>query len=273
MPNEPPLLTLTTDFGLVDEYVGVMKGVILARAPRATIVDLCHHVPPQDIRHGALLLHAARRYFPAGALHVAVVDPGVGSSRRIVLLCTESAIFLAPDNGLLTPILQEPGLQKAYAVDNAELFLHPISRTFHGRDIFAPVAAALMNGLTPDAAGPAIDPELLQRIHFPLPLIDETALTISGEIIAVDHFGNLVSNITSSHLAALGIPPRRLEVCCNAQPLGYIRHTYSEGKPGEPLALIGSRGTVEIAARNANAAVLLRASIGARVELSPAGEA
>ncbi|MEW6595522.1 MAG: SAM-dependent chlorinase/fluorinase [Thermodesulfobacteriota bacterium] len=270
MAGDPPLITLTTDFGLSDEYVGVMKGVLAGRAPLARIIDLCHAVPPQDIRHAAYLLAASWRYFPAATLHVVVVDPGVGSDRRVILLDTGHGRFLAPDNGVLTLLLDGPGQRQAHRVTDQALFLTPLSATFHGRDIFAPVAAALANGADPATLGPALDPSTLIRLPLPQPHIDAAGRTASGEVVAIDHFGNLVTNLHRSHLSALAIGPERTAVHLDGRCLGTIRATYAEVAPGEALALIGSRDMLEIAVCQGNAAAHLQAAIGSRICLAPA---
>lgn len=268
MPADLPLITLTTDFGLADEYVGVMKGVIACRAPQARVIDLCHAVPPQDIRHAAYLLQASWRYFPPATLHVVVVDPGVGSERRVVLLTMDHGRFLAPDNGVLTPLLDEPDC-RAHAVTNSALFLAPLSSTFHGRDLFAPVAAALATGTPPAAAGPALDPSALVRLPIAQPRIDPAAGTVDGEVVAIDRFGNLITNLSRACLAALADHPGPPLVSLDGRPLGTIRRAYADAAPGEALALFGSRDTLEIAINQDHAARNLGAAIGSRVRLAP----
>ena len=268
MPSEPLLITLTTDFGLTDEYVGVMKGVILSRAPHAVVVDLCHHVPAQDIRHAALLLAASYRYFPATALHVAVVDPGVGTDRRLILLCTEHGRFLAPDNGLLTPVLQQTTTHTAYAVTNQALFLKERSSSFHGRDIVAPVAAALVAGLSPAKVGPVLDPGDLVRIALPTAEIDERTRAIHGEVMLIDHFGNLITNITAAQVTALASQADRLSVAVANHAIGPLQRAYGDAPPGSLLALIGSRRVLEITVNSGNAALLLQTPPGTPVTVS-----
>jgi S-adenosylmethionine hydrolase len=268
MAVDPPFITLTTDFGLADEYVGVLHGVIAARAPQARIIDLCHTVPPQDLRCAAYLLHASRRYFPPATLHVVVVDPGVGTERRILLLDTDHGRFLAPDNGVLTLLLDEPGLRQAYVVSNQALFLNPVSGTFHGRDIFAPVAAALANGADPASVGPALDASALTRLPLPQPKIDAATGTATGEVVAIDHFGNLLTNLRREHLATLASHLNQIVVSVNDQAVGKIRHSYAAVAFNETVALFGSRGTLEIAVNQGNAALRLQAPIGSRVFLT-----
>lgn len=268
MVAEPPLVTLTTDFGLRDEYVGVMHGVIASRAPQARLIDLCHNVPPQDVRHAAYLLAAAWSYFPTTTLHVVVVDPGVGSERRIILLDTDHGRFLAPDNGVLTLLFGGPGRRQAHCVTNQALFLQPTSTTFHGRDIFAPVAAALANGTAPTDLGPALDLADLTRLPLPQPEIDAIAGTATGEVVAIDHFGNLITNLTADHLAALAPRLDQFRVFLGERAVGTIRATYTEAGSGEPMALIGSRNALEIAVNQGNAARALGATTGSQVRLA-----
>lgn len=268
----PPIITLTTDFGLSDEYVGVMKGVIACRAPEARIIDLCHAVPRQDVRQAAWLLAASWRYFPPTTLHVVVVDPGVGSERRILLLVTDQGRFLAPDNGVLTPLLTAPGRQQLHLVSNEALFLPQRSATFHGRDIFAPVAAALVTGTEPAAIGPAIPATDAVCLALPQPRLDATSGTVEAEVVAIDHFGNLITNCTIAELAALAKAPAQLAVHLNGQPLAGISRTYADAAPGEVVVFIGSRGALEIAVNQGNAAQRLRAAIGSRVHLGPHGK-
>ncbi|HSR36882.1 MAG TPA: SAM-dependent chlorinase/fluorinase [Desulfurivibrionaceae bacterium] len=267
MAADPPIITLTTDFGLRDEYVGVMKGVLAGRAPQARIIDLCHAIPPQDIRHAAYLLQASRRYFPPAALHVAVVDPGVGSARQVVLLDTDHGRFLAPDNGVLTLLLAKPGC-RAHAVTNQALFLQPTSATFHGRDLFAPVAAALANGADPATLGPPIDPSALIRLPLPQPRIDTASSTATGEVVAIDRFGNLITNLQREQLAALTDHLDQLTVHLDDRRIGIIHTTYADAAPDSALALIGSRDSLEIAVNQGNAARELHATIGSHIRLT-----
>lgn len=291
MPGyEPPIITLTTDFGLLDEYVGVMKGMILARAPQARLVDLSHQVPPQDVGRATFILQGALPYFPAGTIHLAVVDPGVGSERRIVLLQSNGHLLLAPDNGLLTPFLPQPVAPgeclpsgsgdrlpdrlpaapapeecRAWQVSNAVLFRPSPSATFHGRDIFAPVAGALAAGLASDQVGPPLAPAELIRLPWPRLAIDRAQRTISGEVIAVDRFGNLITNIDRPAVAALGGPDRPWRIVVKDHRLTGIHRSYHDLPPNQPAALFGSRDTLEIAENCGNAARTLAAGPGDQV--------
>ena len=262
----PCCVTLLTDFGLQDEYVGVMKGVILSLASNAQIVDLCHQVAPQDVRGGALLLAGAYRFFPPGTVHVAVVDPGVGGQRRIVCLRAGGFLFLAPDNGLLTPILtQHPDQVAAWSVENPAYFLQEVSATFHGRDIFAPVAGRLCQGLDPACLGPQIAPGDLAQLPLPRPRV--TSRGIVGQVVHVDRFGNLATNITADLLrqGLAGAPS--LTVRLGDTAISGIATSYHQVPIGQPLALIASRGTLEIAVREGSAAARFQAGVGAEVRV------
>lgn len=256
------IITLTTDFGLSDEYVGVMKGVILSRAPDARIVDLTHAVPPQDIRLAAYIIAAAHKYFPANTLHVIVVDPGVGSNRRIILLQAKGRLFLAPDNGVLTLLLSEKNFQAAFEVTCNHLFLSPVSDTFHGRDIFAPVAAHLAAGLPPEKVGPSLARKELTTLPLPKVHIDSTNNTVSGNVIGIDHFGNLITNIHQEDYRKL--PPalldKKISVVIGNTTIPGIHTSYAIAPPGTLLALFGSRGYLEIACNLGNAAQHLNAA-------------
>lgn len=254
------LVTLLTDFGLRDTYVGVMKGVLFRDAPALrAAVDLTHAVPPQDVRSAAFHLGQAWRWFPAGTVHVAVVDPGVGSGRRILVARQDGHAFLAPDNGLLDPLLGPDASVRA--LDVARHALSPgrrPSRTFHGRDVFAPVAARLASGLDPDEAGPPAG----ERVRLELaPPEDRGAEGIRGCVVCVDHFGNLVTNLPRELLAG-GAGRWELEAAGRRAPLV---GTYAEAERGELLALVDSYELVELAVRDGSAAERLGLGTGAPV--------
>jgi S-adenosylmethionine hydrolase len=253
------IITLTTDFGTADGYVGAMKGVILSLALDATLVDISHAVPPQDVRHGARALATAAPFFPAGTIHVAVVDPGVGSARRGIALQTPSATFVGPDNGLFTPFMRER--TACVALTNPATHRHPVSATFHGRDVFAPVAAHLANGLPLTELGPAVEDPLTLPNPQPRRLPDGR---LRAEVIAVDHFGNLVTNVRPPAGQKGDAGDMRVEIGDQSVAL---RHTYADVTPGELLALIGSDGCLEIAAREGSAAERLGLGVGATVEV------
>lgn len=254
--NPAPVITLTTDFGLTDPYVGVMKGVILGRCPSARLIDLTHHIPPQDVLAARLALEDAHPFFPAGTLHVAVVDPGVGTPRAVLWARTATARFLAPDNGLLS-FLEPDQLLELRRVENLARMLHPVSRTFHGRDVFAPVAGDLAGGLDAAHLGPATR-ELLRR---ELPRPEVIAGCTRGEILTFDHFGNALTNLIESNLPRAA---SKVRVAGATLPLVGI---YATVPPGAPLALLGSSGRLEISVREGSARQVLGLQRGDPVEL------
>jgi S-adenosylmethionine hydrolase len=258
----PGIITLLTDFGLSDPFVGIMKGVILSRLPSAQIIDLSHGIPPQAVAEAAFWLERAHAWFPAGSVHVAVVDPGVGSTRPILALEARGQLFLTPDNGLLADsLLASPGA-RLHRVDPQRLALPPPSATFHGRDIFAPVAAALAGGALdlsalgePSRAGPCV-----------LPAPGGDAEAIHGQVVTVDRFGNLITNLARGLVEAER--PRFALLGERAIPLA---RTYSEVRPGELLALINAFEVLEIARRDGSAEAQLGIGRGARVSVPRAG--
>jgi len=239
------VITLLTDFGLNDNFVAIMKGVILSINPQATIVDITHNVPPQDVWTAAYLLTTSHPYFPAGTIHVAVVDPGVGTRRRAIAVETQRAFFVAPDNGLLTCILKEEKVRKIVALTEPRYWLPEPSSTFHGRDIFAPVAAHLSRGVPLEEMGtPVQDPVLLD---WPYPLKRPDG-TIVGHVLHVDRFGNLITNLEEKHISGDVV----VEVA--GHKIEGLKRTFADVEPGKPLAYIGSTGRLEIAIRQGNAA-------------------
>ena len=262
------IITLTTDFGYSDEYVGVMKGVILARAPAATIVDLCHAVVRQDIVQAALLLNASYGFFPPGTIHVVVVDPGVGSKRRLILVLADGQLFLAPDNGVLSLLLDSASVQAAYEIECHQYYLSPVSTTFHGRDILAPVAAHLAAGLDPADTGPQIERRTLQRVAVAEPFVDTTQKKITGKILSRDHFGNLQTNIREKSLEALwGRKERDVKVIVKGVEIFGIQDSYLAAGPGNLVLIINSRGFLEVAVNGGNGAAFLEAGPGDTVVL------
>ena len=262
------IITLTSDFGLEDEYVGVMKGVILSREPTAVLVDLSHRIAAHDVRQGAFLLGGAWRFFPGGTIHLAVVDPGVGTARRLILLAAEGHFFLAPDNGLLS--LVKAGCQgpRAWLVKRATLFRERVSTTFHGRDILAPVAASLAGGLEPDQVGPPL--EVGELLTLPDLEARPGPGQLSGRVVQVDRFGNLISNIGLAQVRAIfaDVPPERLRVACGGVVISGLAETYGNRPDGAPLALIGSRSTLEVAVNQGRAAEELGVGVGDEIVLS-----
>ncbi len=256
------MITLTTDFGVSSPYVAAMKGVILAINPRATLVDITHAVPPQDIREAAVVLDEVADRFPAGTIHVAVVDPGVGTDRAILYARIGCQQFVAPDNGLLGPLMQRRPPTAIYHVTERRYWLEPVSATFHGRDIMAPVAAHLSLGLDPALLGPpATHP---QSIEWPAPLV--SSHRIDGVVLRVDSFGNLITNITGDLLVGRPTDNRACVVCNIFETFG-IFQTYADQPAGTLIALVGSSGRLELAVVGANAADLLGIRAGERVTI------
>ena len=233
-----PVVTFLTDFGSVDEYVGCMKGEVLRRCRDAVLVDLSHGIEPGDVLRGALALQAAVPSFPEGTIHVAVVDPGVGSSRRALVVDCGTYRLVGPDNGILAPATTADA--SVYVLDRAEFFAAKISRTFHGRDVFGPVAGHLAAGRPArDLGTPVAD-----MVTLSLPTARRAADGVVGEVLYADRFGNLVTTIASPDLAGLGAAP---EVTLGDVVIGRLRATYSDGAKGEVVAVVGSTDRVEIA--------------------------
>lgn len=255
-----PIITLTTDFGLTDPYVGTMKGVILSRAANAVIVDLSHQIRPQDIQAASLMLQHAYPFFPEGTVHLVVIDPGVGSDRNIIGLKSNHHFFIGPDNGVLTPFFETS--TAVHTVTNKDLFLDTISNTFHGRDIMAPVAAHLATGLPIEQIGPSISVDQCKRIEPPLARI--SANSIDGNIINIDNFGNLRSSITASDLQTIG-HHEKLTISIGFHIIENLSNSYAQGREHEVLALLDSQNHLEIAVRNGNAAERLNSTIGDRI--------
>ncbi len=263
------LITLTTDFGTTDEYAGVMKGVILSINPQATIVDITHHIDPQNIIQAAYTLLAAYPFFPKGTVHVAVVDPGVGSERSVLALKKQGHIFLAPNNGVLTLLMPSDTAYDLFLIENSAYFLKTVSNTFHGRDIFAPVAAHLSMGLDLSKLGPPAVPQNQIQATFPQPFINANNNLI-GTIIAIDRFGNLITNIDATRLRRFCSQEmnNRLEICISNYKISGLTDSYANAAPQTALTLINSRGHLEIAVNGGNAAICFSAQKGDSVTLS-----
>ena len=257
----PPIITLTTDFGLEDEYVGVLKGVILGLAPQASVIDLCHTIRPQDVRQAAFILQAAAPYFPKGTIHLAIVDPGVGTERQLLAVRAMDQFFLGPDNGILSPFLHDPLFAEAIYLDCPERYLAPLSATFHGRDILAPIAAALVNGFGLSSLGARAFKENLIKLASPTLQIDRIHGNIAGSVIHIDHFGNLTTNIHQRDLAGLTADPASIQIFHKQQQIAGLASAYASRPDGQVLALIGSRGYLELAVANGNAARILGAKV------------
>ncbi len=253
LPPANGIVTLLTDFGLRDPYVGIMKGMIKRRHVRADVIDVCHDVPAQAIDVGALFLGASVERFPAGTVHVSVVDPGVGTERRVLVACAAGCYWVSPDNGLLTSVLQGPGPIEVRAADVDALKLRAESATFHGRDIFAPLGAMLCSGRYGfRAVGP--------RITDPVMLPEST--NTGPVILAVDHFGNLISGVRESEVAEKGV----VAVDIAGQRVA-LHRTYQDVEPGSSLALVNSYGLLEVAISGGNAAESFGVDRGAPLTL------
>jgi S-adenosylmethionine hydrolase len=259
----PAIITLTTDFGEGSRYVAAMKGVILSINPHAQVVDLSHSVPHQDIRTGAIVLAETAQWFPPGTIHVAVVDPGVGSSRRIVYARIGAQQFVAPDNGLLTCLAKLERPSKIVCVNDAKYWLPQVSHTFHGRDIMAPVAARLSQGLSPDELGPPLE----RLLELSWPEVQRVPNRIEGQVVEVDSFGNLITNISREMLH--GVPTNDVVVVrCEEHETHGIYSTYSDQPSMTFMAHVGSTGRLELAIVDENASAMLGVRIGAPVSVT-----
>jgi S-adenosylmethionine hydrolase len=333
--ERPPIITMTTDFGQYDGYVGTMKGVIHTLLPNAKVVDISHDINPHQINEGAFIVYRAYRYFPASAVHIAVVDPGVGSSRRPIVLVTRHGTFVGPDNGIFTYVLRteltarhdpqagldpdvahdprdepdpaelatdpawaggmwgiapnwegdEPAgkgrrtqrfrsaggndLPRAYHLDNPNYWLPSVSNTFHGRDIFAPVAAHLASGAQADRIGSAIPLQSLVSLPIGAPRVQKSGptVTVVGQIVHVDRFGNIITNLPARLLAPIleGKPPPTIEV--GGHVIKGLANAYTDVREGQPVALIGSEYLLEIAVRSSNAAHRMKVRTGDPVRI------
>jgi len=257
------LITLTTDFGLSDHFVGVMKGVIAGIAPATQVIDLSHGVRPYDIVDGAFTIAQAYRYFPKKTIHVIVVDPGVGSERRPLLAEMAGQYFIAPDNGVLSMVLSREEPARVRHITAEKYFLHPVSRTFHGRDVFSPSAAHLASGVKPAQFGRRIEDYV--RVSFDKPARAGKHCW-TGSILKADHFGNLATNFHIDQFP--GIHTRAFALKAGTQVIARLALTFSECAPGELFALVGSSGYLELAVSQGSAAETLGCGPGSPVELT-----
>ncbi len=261
MAGKPPVIVaLLTDFGLTDGYVGSMKGVIRSIAPAAEIIDVSHLVEPGNIDQAAYLLWSVHRHYPQGTIFTCVVDPGVGTPRRILCARGDGLLYLAPDNGLLKFILSAHPNLSIVDVTNEKYFLRPVSRTFHGRDIFAPVAAHLARGLRASKLGPPVIPKVGGE-RF-LRITSGTRLPAEGRILHIDHFGNIITNIMFPS------GRRAFTVRIAGHSISRTSPTYGVAPAGTPVLIRGSSGMLEISVRNSSAARLLRTRPGSAVTLT-----
>ena len=277
-----PLVTLTTDFGTADGYVGTMKGVILTIAPTAHLVDISHEIAPQNLRQAAYVLYTSYPFFPPGTVHLVVVDPGVGSARRPIALRTPAGDFVAPDNGVLSYVMAREPVEALVELSDPRYRLPQISQTFHGRDIFAPAAAHLAAGVPISSLGPHVS----NPVTFSPPYVEITPAGITGEVLHADHFGNVITSIgllawsegdlilTPAFREVQRGEPVRFRaagaaVTVAGQEIAGVHRTYAKVAPGETLALVGSEGHLEIAVREGSAAQRLGLHPGDTVILRP----
>ena len=257
-----PIVTLTTDFGLSDHFTGTMKGVILSICPAAELIDITHQVSPFEITEAAFVVGEAYRYFPKRTVHLIVIDPGVGTARRPIIAEAAGQFFVAPDNGVLSMVYAREK-HKVRAITSDQHFLKPVSRTFHGRDIFAPTAAHLAKGVRPAAFGRLVDDYCHQRFAEPTRIGKRIW---QGTILKTDHFGNLITNLHVSQFPDLGTRP--FQLLCGQTTIDHVNATFAEGAPGEPLLIVGSSGYFEVAANRASAARVLGCVTGSPVQLT-----
>lgn len=246
-----PCITLITDFGLRDPFVGIMKGVILNIVPSAVIVDVTHEIDTFDLMHAAFVLKSTYAFFPRGTIHLVVVDPGVGSDRRPILVESNDYLFVAPDNGLLSPALSELRNIRAFHLTNSRFFLHPLSHTFHGRDVFAPVAAWLCRGVNPDEFGD----ELTSVVELKLPAARKlNDRCWRGEVLRIDRFGNLITSFPLELLDTQGGMPPPFRIIIEGREISRFCLSYAEVPVGDLAVIPGSAGFLEIVSRQASAA-------------------
>ena len=253
------IITLTTDFGLADPFVGIMKGVILGIAPNVQLVDVTHEIPPYDILEAAFLVDSAYPYCPPGTIHVVVVDPGVGSVRRPMVAAANGHIFVAPDNGVLSNVLHAESrpAPAAYWVTNDRLFLDAVSQTFHGRDIFAPVAAHLARGTPIESVGPRIV-DFMRKAPSKPNVLDGKLI---GQVLRIDKFGNIITNLRRQDL------PAEFSIHVASLVITRLCSSFSEADPGEYFAIEGSTGYIELALNHGSAAAALKVRRGAEIEV------
>jgi S-adenosyl-L-methionine hydrolase (adenosine-forming) len=263
---EPRVVTFTTDFGLQDPFVGIMHGVVLNIHSEVRIVDICHAVPSFDVLDGAWTIAQSYRFFPPRSVHVVIVDPGVGSARRPIVAETDDYIFVAPDNGVLSLVeAREPSFSARHITAD-RYFLQPVSQTFHGRDIFAPVAAWLAKGVAPEDFGPQVS----DYTRLPVPKLEGCAPDhLCGTVLKVDKFGNLITNLTESDLPELhSVTTPAMRLLIAGHVITRVCRSYAEGERDELFAVFGSSGYLEIAARQESAARKLSVQAGEPVTVS-----
>jgi S-adenosyl-L-methionine hydrolase (adenosine-forming) len=259
-----PIITLTTDYGNHDHLVGVIKGVILKINPEVQIVDITNHVTPFDLLDGALAISSAYSYFPPRTIHVVVVDPGVGTSRRPLLVTGDNQYFLAPDNGVLSGVYEKASALTVRNITSEHYFAQPVSKSFHGRDVFAPVAAWLSKTWQPGSMGD----EITDFKRFALPRPKENAGIVKGVVLKTDNFGNLLTNFRSEDLSPDSLEKGELKLQAGTHSITRLVQTFADGKAGEAVALFGSSGYLEIAINKGNASRTLAVGRGAAILLN-----
>jgi S-adenosyl-L-methionine hydrolase (adenosine-forming) len=268
---QPRLITLTTDFGLNDHFIGTIKAVLLGIVPDATIVDICHSVQAFDVLDGALTISQAYSYFPSGTIHMVIVDPGVGTARRPIILTAERYQFIAPDNGVLSMIYDREERLSVRHVTAEHYYLQPVSNTFHARDIFAPIVGYLAKGVDPDRFGDEITDYVRFAAPRPKPV---DGSTIRGVVLKVDRFGNMITNITPQDAPLLFQPePPPFKIVVGKKEITQIHTAYAQGAPGELFGILGSMGYLEIAANRGAAAQVVGAGKGTDVNVTLEGAA
>jgi hypothetical protein len=263
MKRQVPVITLLTDFGLQDEYVGVMKGVILSINSRVQLVDITHAITRHDVVQAALVANSTFRFFPINAIHVIVVDPGVGGKRKVIGCKKEGHFFIAPDNGALSLVVQDGKVDELCAITNQAYFLKPVSHTFHGRDIFAPVAAHLSKDLDMSRLGQKIRLSDIVKLDISAPVLSSQRELV-GKILSVDAFGNLMTNIDEETLTRFGHEQGLEDVVIHlgGTKIQGVSTSYDSVKTGSPVAVVGSRKLLEIAVNQADASTYFKAGVG-----------
>jgi S-adenosyl-L-methionine hydrolase (adenosine-forming) len=256
-----PIVTLTTDYGTNDHLVGVMKGVILSINPEINIVDITHSVLPHDLLDGALAIGQAYKYFPPKTIHVVVVDPGVGTARRPILVASDTHYFVAPDNGVLSSVYDQTEALFVWNIISEHYFRQPVSNTFHGRDIFAPVAAWLTKSWQSGAFGEPIE----DFVRFALPKPKTNGNVVKGVVLKVDQFGNLITNLRAEDVPAFSAEGGKFTIKAGSATVNKLVPTFASGANGEAIGLIGSSGYLEISVNKANASKSLALGRGAEV--------
>ena len=264
--SKPPVITLTTDFGLNDYFAGVMKGVILSINPDVNLVDITHCISPFNVREGAFLINNFYSYFPSKTVHLIVVDPGVGSRRRQLIAKTKKYFFVAPDNGILSYIYKKENDIEVYEITNSDYFIKPVSQTFHGRDIFAPVAAHISKGVSCNEFGKRIDDFTCVSINEPV--IKKNIMI--GEIVCIDRFGNLITNISRDNFEAsfLQSKGKKFEIKINDIRVRNISDSYASAKDKNLSAIWGSHGYLELFLREANAEEKFKIKAGVKISVA-----